>query len=188
MSAILQIYWPLLIAAFLAGIIAGRFAFRRAPVSDDASVDVRNAAADAYRRRRNKRLLIGFGALLAGVALWHGPLGGGERFARSVEGAVAAELKWLEMPMVSGRLDRSPLRRTLVLAGPVNDFQQSEFVRILRPTRGVSSIRWEASETSRFALPLLVEVALLSLLTFALGLFFSFIVEVRRRVNADWSW
>lgn len=188
MSVIWHIYWPLLLAALLTGIVVGRIAFRLPKISDDADEPVKTAARQRYSRKRNKALWLGLAALLAGVALWHGPLGGGERFARLVEGAVAEELEWLKVPGISGRLERSPLGRTLILSGPANDFQREGFVRALSPVKGIWRIRWEDQRASGFALPLLAEVTLLALFAFALGLFFSFIVEIRRRVNAEWSW
>lgn len=188
MSLIWHIYWPLLLAALLAGIVVGRIAYRLPRISDEAGEQAKKATAQRYTRKRNKTLWLGLTALLAGVALWHGPLGGGSRFAGLVEGAVAKELEWLEVPGITGRLERSPLSRTLVLAGAANDFQQEGFFRALRPVKGISKIRWEGQQASGFTLPLLAEVTLLSLIAFALGLFFSFIVEIRRRVNAEWSW
>lgn len=188
MSAVWHIYWPLLVAALLGGVIVGRFAYRLPKLGKDPTEDVKTAATERYRQKRNKIVALGAAGLLAAVALWHGPLGGGDRFARLVETAVAKELEWLEMPTISGKLERSPLSRTLVLSGPANSFQQEGFVRALRPVRGLAAIRWQDQRASGFALPLLAEVTLLSLIAFALGLFFSFIVEIRRRVNAEWSW
>jgi hypothetical protein len=188
MSVVWHIYWPLLVAALLGGIVVGRMAFRLPRMSDDAPADVSAALRNRYKRKRNKTLWLGLGGLLAAVALWHGPLGGGERFARLIEGAVAAELEWLEMPEISGKLERGPLSRRLVLAGPANDFQQEGFFRALKPTKGISGIRWADQRAPGFELPLLAEVTILSLIAFVMGLFFSFIVEIRRRVNAEWSW
>lgn len=189
MSVVWHIYWPLLVAALLGGIVVGRMAFRLPRMSDDDSAaDINAKLADQYRRKRNKTLWLGLAGLLAAVVLWHGPLGGGSRFARLIEGAVAAELKWLEMPEISGKLERTPLSRTLVLAGPANDFQQEGFVRALKPIKGIPRIRWLDQRAPGFALPLLAEVTILSLIGFVMGLFFSFIVEIRRRVNAEWSW
>ena len=188
MSVVWHIYWPLLVAALLAGIVVGRFAYRLPRLGTDPADDVKSAAMRQYRRKRNKTLGLGVAGLLAAVALWHGPLGGGDRFARLIETAVAAELEWLEMSAISGQLERSPLRRTLVLSGPANSFQQEGFFRALRPIRGLAALRWQDQRASEFVLPLLAEVTLLSLIAFALGLFFSFIVEIRRRVNAEWSW
>ena len=188
MSVVWHIYWPLVVAALLAGVIVGRFAYRRPSLGKDPGKEEKSAAAQHYRRKRNRSLAIGTTALLAAVSLWHGPLGGGDRFARLVEAAVESELEWLETPEISGRLERSPLSRTLVLAGPANSFQQDGFIRALRSVRGLAGIRWNDQRASSFALPLLAEVTLLSLFAFMLGLFFSFIVEIRRRVNAEWSW
>ena len=91
---------------------------------------------------RNLILALGAAAVLAETALWHGPLGTGDRLAGKIERTARAELKRLEMPMVTARLERGPLRRRLVLSGPADDFQQRELIRIIDEIPGVSSVRW----------------------------------------------
>ena len=77
------------------------------------------------------------------TALWHGPLGAGDRLARQSETSARATLDYYEMPMIEARLQRSPLSRRLVLSGPADDFQRSELVRILDSTPGVLEVRWD---------------------------------------------
>ena len=186
MSLILQVYWPLLMAAFVIGIAAGRSAFFYPRISDEAEEARKLAAASNYQKRRRKFLLIGVAAISLAVPLWHGPFGGGERFAARSEGLARGELKWLEMEQIKAGLERNPLTRVLRVSGPANDFQQAELARILDTTPGVSKVLWPHERS--WSMPLLAELALLSLLPFLAGLLFSYLVEIRRRVNAEWSW
>ena len=91
---------------------------------------------------RNLVLALGAAAVLAETSLWHGPLGAGDRLAGKIESTARNALQWLEMPLVTARLERSPLRRRLLLAGPADDFQQGELVRIMGEIPGVSEVRW----------------------------------------------
>ena len=91
---------------------------------------------------RNLVLALGIAAVLAETALWHGPLGTGERMAGKIERTAQTTLRHFEMPMVTARLERSPLRRRLLLSGPADDFQQRELVRMMNEIPGVSSVRW----------------------------------------------
>lgn len=92
--------------------------------------------------KRDAILALGVAAVLAETALWHGPLGASDRLAGKIERAARAELVRLEMPVVTARLERAPLRRRLVLAGPADDFQQRELARIMDSIPGVSGVRW----------------------------------------------
>ena len=92
--------------------------------------------------KRNAILALGIAATIAETALWHGPFGAGDNLAAKVERTARAGLVRLEMPMVSARLERGPLSRRMVLAGPADDFQRSELVRIMDEIPGVSGVRW----------------------------------------------
>ena len=186
MSLVFQIYWPLLVAAFVIGIAAGRSAFFYPRVSDDADDTRKTAAARAYQKRRRTFLLIGIATMAVAVPVWHGPFGGGDRFAARAEGLARGELRWLEMEEITAGLERGPLTRVLRVSGPANDFQQAELARILSTTPGVSRVRWPHEQG--WSMPLLAELGLLSLLPFLAGLLFAYLVEIRRRVNAEWSW
>ena len=87
--------------------------------------------------------IAGIAATLAATALWHGPLGAGDRLARQAETSARATLDYYELPMIQAKLQRSPLSRRLVLSGPADDFQRSELVRILDSTPGVIEVRWD---------------------------------------------
>ena len=87
--------------------------------------------------------LIGIAAVVGFTALWHGPLGAGERLARQVEAGARHQLDRDEMFHVQAHLQRNPLSRRLILSGPADDFQRSELVRRLDEIPGVLDVRWE---------------------------------------------
>ena len=91
------------------------------------------------------------------------------------------------MEPVNAVVVRAPLRRSLVLSGPADDFQRSELVRILNDVPGVGEVHWTETSGS-FILPLLAEVELAELISFGLGLLLAYLIELRRRYNAQWSW
>ncbi len=171
MMALWDHYWPAIMAAILVGLIAGVIAFR-APVR---------------RNRRRMSLLAGIAAVLALVALWHGPGGAAARFASAVETGSRQTLDAFEMTQVEARLDRQPLTRVLVLSGPADDFQRRELVRIMDELPGVAKVRWTSSGPAS-VLPLLPEAALAALVGFGLGLLLAYLIELRRRSRAQWSW
>jgi hypothetical protein len=92
----------------------------------------------------NRRLILplGIAAVLVETAVFHGPLGAGDRFASGTETAIRVYLDRQEMPFVQAHFQRDPLRRRVILAGPADDFQQSELVRIVGEAPGVSDVRW----------------------------------------------
>jgi hypothetical protein len=92
---------------------------------------------------RRTILLLGVAATLGFTALWHGPLGAGERLARESETIARRTLDHYELPMIQAKMQRGPLSRRLVLSGPADDFQRSELVRILDDTPGVLEVRWD---------------------------------------------
>ena len=91
---------------------------------------------------RNLVIALGVAAVLAETALWHGPLGAGDRMAATIERTAKDTLEHYEMPLVTARVERSPLRRRLLLSGPADDFQQAELVRMMDEIPGVSDVRW----------------------------------------------
>jgi hypothetical protein len=139
----------------------------------------------------DRRLILAFGiiACLAEVALWHGPMGGGERFAARIDAQSRAVLDNYEMVQVDGRLARRPLRRTLLLSGPADDFQREQLVLIMAQIRGVGSARWvDTPRPVPPRLPLLAEAELFGLVGFGLGLLLAYLFELRRRWRAEWRW
>ena len=138
-------------------------------------------------QRRGRALFLVLGILLAAgaVALWHGPLGGSARFVADVERQARATLDDFEMGQIRAQLHRGPLTRRLVLSGPADDFQRSELVRIMGDLPGVSSATWSPRSAG---IPLLVESELVAGLGFLLGMMLAYLVELRRRHNAQWKW
>jgi len=125
--------------------------------------------------------------VLALGAVWHGPLGTGERLASTIERQSRQVLNDWEMPQVQARVERAPLSRILVLSGPADDFQRSELVRIMNGVPGVAKVRWTDMKPP-LALPLFAEAELAALACFGLGLLLSYLLELRRRYRAQWSW
>lgn len=136
---------------------------------------------------RRKRLLFLFAGILiaaAGTALWHGPGGAADRFAATVESSARSTLISWEMGQVQAHLHHGPLTRRLDLTGTADDFQRSELVRIMGSLPGVSGATWSGSA----GMPLILQALLVSALAFVVGLFLAYVVELRRRYNAQWSW
>lgn len=163
MNAWWQYFWPLFAAGLVAGGIAG---------------------LNGFRRRERRVFLIGAAAAIAAALLWHGPLGAADRFAGAVERNARFVLNDWEMAAVSARLQRAPLTRRLELAGPADGFQRGELVRLMNLVPGVGSASWGKAR----AVPLAAEGAGVSLLGFLLGLVLAYLVELRRRHNAQWTW
>lgn len=131
MIALWEFYWPVFTAGLVIGLATGWLAFYRKP------------------RTGLARLVAGTALTIAGAALWHGPLGAGERLASSITAAARAELDRIELPFISASVARAPLSRTLILAGPADDFQRRELPRYMAAVPGVDRVRWAGSEGSR---------------------------------------
>ena len=179
MNALWDAYWPVSIAAVVIGVNAGAFAFRKRGAS--------RFHTPVFARKRALALAGGIAVTLIFGAVWHGPVGWGERFASGVESRSRTTLTDFEMTRVHARLERGPLRRTLVLTGPADDFQRSELVRIMGAVQGVGAARWQ-DMPEPLRLPLLAEVELAALLSFGLGLMLAYLLELRRRSRAQWRW
>ena len=179
MNAFWDFYWPLLTAAVVLGVVAGAVGFRAAAERQPKTRQFRRRAA----------LIVAAGAILvlALGALWHGPVGTGDALAGTVERQSRQVLDDWEMPQVRAQLERGPLKRTLVLSGAADDFQRGELIRIMDGVPGVANVRW-ADMPSPFGLPLVAEAELAGLLCFSLGLLLSYLLELRRRYRAQWSW
>lgn len=87
--------------------------------------------------------LLGLAAVLGFTALWHGPLGAGERLAQRSELIARRTLDYYELPMIQAKMERGPMSRRMILSGPADDFQRSELVRILDEIPGVLEVRWD---------------------------------------------
>lgn len=165
MNAFWAYFWPPFGAGLAVGIIAGSFVFRRP-------------------RSRNLSLALGIVATLALAALWHGPLGGADKFASEVESTVREALVNNEIPEVSGHLHRGPLTRRVLLSGPADDFQRRQLVILMNEVPGVESASWSGGTGT----PLIIEASAVALLGFLLGLLVAYLRDIRRRYNAQWNW
>ena len=170
MNLLWDYYWPAVVAAVIIGVMTGRIAFQR-----------------FQGRRRVLAFAAGALVAIALTALWHGPLGAGDRLANSLQSSVRQLLVAFEVPQFQSQVERNPIRRTILLSGPADAFQRAETVRILTLSPGVAAARWIGSNGGS-SLPVLAEVALASLVAFGLGLLLSFLLELRRRSRAEWRW
>lgn len=166
MNPLWSYFWPVFAVGLVAGGIAGSVGFRR-------------------RAKGALALAIGIAVTLAAIALWHGPLGAAQRLTTSVERDARATLDFYEMSRVAAHLHRGPLTRHMVLAGPADHFQRTELVRTIDTLPGVGSAGW-TDEAG--APPLIVEAGGVALAGFLFGLVLAYLVELRRRYNAQWTW
>jgi hypothetical protein len=184
MNAFWSYFLPALGAGFLIGIIAGLLAVRVRILR----VHERPHDPDLVLQPRRRRIAFLAGGLVASIiaaALWHGPLGGADRFAMEVERIARQVLVYNEAPSgMTARIHHGPLTRQLILSGPGNDFQQSEAVRLMNQIPGVSDARWTPSA----GIPLIIQGAIAALLGFLLGVVVAYFVELRRRHNSQWNW
>ncbi len=90
-------------------------------------------------------VMIGIAAVIGTTALWHGPLGAGDRFAARAEVIARRTLDYYDLPMIQAHMQRGPLARRMILSGPADDFQRAELVRILDDIPGVLEVRWDAA-------------------------------------------
>lgn len=164
MNALWSYFWPVFALGLLIGAVTGIFAWRTGA-------------------RRWALIAVGALVMLAGVVLWHGPLGGGDRLARPVERIARETLVYYEMPQVEARLQRRPIRRILHLSGPADDFQREEIVRIMREIPGVSAASWSAARS----LPLVVEGFAIGLIGYLLGCLLAYGASLHRR-NPEGRW
>jgi hypothetical protein len=95
--------------------------------------------------KRPSIFLIGVAAVIGTTALWHGPLGAGDRLAARAETTARRTLDYYELPMIQVHMQRGPLARRLILSGPADEFQRAELIRILDDIPGVLEVRWDAA-------------------------------------------
>ena len=165
MSAWWQYFWPLFAIGLVAGAVSGTLGHRR-PGS------------------RSRWPAVGAMLACAAALAWHGPFGAADRFAQAVETGARHTLTEWEMSAISAHLQRAPLTRRLDLSGPADDFQRGELVRVLSAVPGVSGASWRGAR----AVPLAAEGLALTLLSFVAGLLLAYVVDLRRRYNAQWNW
>lgn len=166
MSVLWSYFWPCFAIGLLVGGPVGTIAFRRPA-------------------RRNMAITGGLGLTLALTAVWHGPLGAAARLTATVETNARQVLDHYEMTRVAAHVHHGPLSRHLILAGPADDFQTTELVRLMSELPGVSSAQWTQRPTG---VPLLVEALVTAIAGFLFGLGLAYLVDFRRRHNAQWNW
>lgn len=166
MNPLWAYFWPILCGGLLAGGLGGLFGFRH--------------------HRRSPLIIAGLVAVVAAAA-WHGPLGAADRFTATIERQAREALDHYEMYKVRAHLHRAPLTRQLTFTGPadLNDFQRGELVRLFSQLPGVSSVRWADPGGG---VPMLAEAELAAILGFLGGLLIAYLIELRRRYNAQWTW
>jgi hypothetical protein len=167
MSPLWDYFWPALTAGMVVGIVDGTYGFRR------------------RRGRRYVALALGIIASIALAALWHGPLGAADRFSAAVERGAQRALVYYEITEVRAHLHHGPLTRRVMLSGPADDFQRSELARHMGEVPGVADASWSNGSGG---VPLIAEGAAVAVLGFLLGLLVAYLVELRRRYNAQWNW
>jgi len=166
MNPLWAYFWPCFAVGLVAGLLAGIVGFHR-------------------RAKRNAALGIGLVAALIAAALWSGPVGGADRFAAEVEGGLRQVLAYYEMTQVTAHLHHGPLTRHVLLSGRADSFQHSELIRLINQLPGVESTGWSADGGG---LPLVVEGLGVAVLGFLFGLLLAYLIELRRRYNAQWTW
>lgn len=142
MSPLWDYFWPIFAAGLIIGAATGHFGYRQLRTGPRNRLAGEGHLISERRRMRKFAYAGGPVAALVAALLWHGPLGASDRLTNKIERTARSELDRLEMPMVTARLERSLLRRRLVLSGPADDFQQSELVRFMDSIPGVSGVRW----------------------------------------------
>ena len=184
MNAFWDYFWPVFAAGLMVGTVAGWVASRAKIVR----VRERPHEPEFVRKPRRWRLtVVGIGLVLAIAAsvVWHGPLGAADRFTSRVERIARQVLVDFDAPAgMTVRIHHDPLTRQLVLSGPADNFQRDEAARLLSQIPGVSRAIW----TPAIAIPLIGEGAIASVLGFLCGLLIAYLLELRRRYNAQWTW
>ena len=165
MNTLWDYFWPVFAAGLLIGALAAAIGFRRG--------------------RRALPIAVGLLATIGAAALWHGPLGAAARLSARVERQAREALDYYEMPDIGARLHHGPLTRRLILSGKADDFQRSELVRLFGQVPGVSGASWSGRSGG---LPLIAEGIAVALASFLLGFGLAYLVELRRRYNAQWKW
>ena len=163
MNAWWTYFWPDVAIGLVVGVVTGAIAFRMRilPPIDRASRE--NRLVRQEPRKRTIALASELAVTLALAALWHGPLGAADQLSSRVERSARHTLDHYEMYKITAHLHHGPLTRRLILAGPADDFQSSELVRILNAIPGVSGASWS---DDRAWPPLILEGAGIAVLGF----------------------
>ena len=167
MGLLWAIFWPMAVGAAMIGGVAGVLFFGKHGIAP-------------AKNRRVTIVMLGLVAVIAIALLSSGPLGAADRLTFLVERDARTTLTHYEMGQVDASLERSPLRRRLVMVGPADDFQRTELVRMMEELPGVEEARWN-HHRALLPLPLFMEAMLLAFVGYLVGLVLAYIVELRRR-------
>jgi hypothetical protein len=183
-NAFWDYFWPVFAAGLVVGTITGWIASRVKIVR----VRERPREPEFVRKPRRWRLTVLAGGLAVSIAAataWHGPLGAADRFRATIERQSREALDHYEMTSVTAHLHRAPLSRRLVLVGQVDDWQSGELVRLFSQLPGVSRATWSEGDPG---FPLILEAVLAAIGGFLGGVLIAYLLELRRRHNAQWTW
>jgi hypothetical protein len=140
MMTLWHYYWVVVAMGVVFGAVSGTLLYNRLVTNARDHLAGRETPIVDNRRKRRNIFMAGLAATIVFAIVWH--LFAAERLSARVEASVRAELKHQEMLGVSARVERSPLRRRIILSGPADDFQQAELARIIDQLPGVSGVRW----------------------------------------------
>jgi len=185
MNALLSFFWPLAATGLVIGIIAGAAGFRMPIAQIKQHLEGEPLTGPDLKKKRRIALAAGTAATLLATALWMGPMNAAALFTERVERDARITLNNYEMYQVTAHLHHRPLSRRLILSGPGDDFQRGELARIMEIIPGVREARWSNKSGG---LPLIIESLAVAILGFLLGLLVAYLVELRRRYNAQWNW
>ncbi len=121
------------------------------------------------------KFLIGLAAVLIVGIVYHGPLGGGERFIERLEARAANRVEVTELDGIRVSFPRAPLSRLATITGEANSFQRDGLgsfpglTERIETIPGVSGVRW-ADEPEKRSIPLLVETLFLLVLAYLAGI------------------
>jgi len=88
-------------------------------------------------------ILLGAVAVLAVTELFHGPLGRAILFKERIEHRARVALDVNEMTQIQAHLADTPMRRTIILSGPADDFQRGQLVKLMEILPGVAHAEWD---------------------------------------------
>lgn len=132
------------------------------------------------------KFLLGLAAVLLVGWIHLGPLGHGTAYVSAVEQRARAVVAETGVPGIEVTLGRDPLSRHATLSGPADAFQregQGELKGLndlVAEVEGVSGISWIDEPGEAFALPLIAELWIWTLVAYLVGLGLGWLVFRRR--------
>ena len=140
----------------------------------------------------NRKLVLALGvaAVVAETALWHGPLGAGEQMAGKIERTARRTIEHYEMPLVTARAIAASAAAAAIGTGRRFPARRAGADHGRNPGRVRRSLDNPAKPGGGAGelIPLIVEACAMSLVGFSIGLLLAYLIELRRRANAEWRW